>query len=215
MSVMLRAREGSARPLAVEHWSSPATGAEIELLAGLSGPVLDLGCGPARLVVALAERGTPALGVDASPSAATHGTNRGATVLCRSLFDPLPGEGRWHSILLFDGNIGIGGDPVRLLERVGSLMAPDGIALVEADPPGSTTNLTEARVDAHGVLGPWFPWAWVAADRLDEFAASAGLALSGWLRPDGRWVARLRHSPLPSTGRRGRSDETADTRRPV
>ena len=33
-------------------------------------------------------------------------------MLRRDLFAPLPGEGRWHHVLLADGNIGIGGDPV-------------------------------------------------------------------------------------------------------
>ena len=31
--------------------------------------------------------------------------------------DPMPGEGRWDTVLLADGNIGIGGAPVALLRR--------------------------------------------------------------------------------------------------
>ena len=43
---------------------------------------------------------------------------RGVAALLRDVFDPVPGEGRWETALLADGNIGIGGDPVALLERV-------------------------------------------------------------------------------------------------
>ena len=39
----------------------------------------------------------------------------GGPALRRSVFDPLPGEGRWGTALLLDGNIGIGGDPRALL----------------------------------------------------------------------------------------------------
>jgi len=93
---------------------------------------------------------------------------------------------------LFDGNIGIGGDPVRLLRRAASLLAARGSLLVEADPPGWPTSVSDARVEADGVEGPWFPWAWVAADELPTFAGAAGLAVAEWLRPDDRWIARLR-----------------------
>jgi len=41
----------------------------------------------------------------------------------RSVFDALPAEGRWHTALLADGNVGIGGDPIRLLSRLRGLIA--------------------------------------------------------------------------------------------
>ena len=37
---------------------------------------------------------------------------------CAATSSTVPGEGRWHTALLADGNIGIGGDPVALLRRV-------------------------------------------------------------------------------------------------
>ena len=77
----------------------------------MAGPVLDVGCGPGRLVLGLAQRGTVALGVDPAPAAVALARSRGAPVLQRSVFDPLPGQGRWRTVLLADGNIGIGGDP--------------------------------------------------------------------------------------------------------
>ena len=137
MSVVLRSRTGAVRPLAVDDWCAPASPDERGLLATLPGPVLDLGCGPGRLVLALCELGIAALGVDASPRAVDLARALGAATLERSVFDALPGEGRWPTVLLFDGNVGIGGDPATLLRRVGDLLAPHGRAFVEVEPPGA------------------------------------------------------------------------------
>jgi SAM-dependent methyltransferase len=191
VTVLLRRRDGTASHLALERWSSPATRGELDILSRLQGPVLDVGCGPGRLVAALAERGAVALGVDASPTAVHQTMERGAAVLCRSIFDSLPGEGRWRAVLLFDGNIGIGGDPTALLDRARALIAPSGAVLVEVGPPGSTTALSEARVELPDHAGPWFPWAWVGADRIGDFAGHARLQVTGWSRPAGRWIAHL------------------------
>lgn len=186
--------DGSRTALALGRWHDRATPAEVDLLATLEPPVLDLGCGPGRLVAALSERGTPALGVDASPAAVQLTRDAGGTALCRSIFDPLPGEGRWRSVLLVDGNIGIGGDPVHLLRRVGALLAAGGTAIVEAEHAGATRRGSARLLDG-GRPGPWFPWARVAARDLPALAGEAGFRLERWTRPEGRWLARLRPEP--------------------
>jgi SAM-dependent methyltransferase len=135
---------GSAR------WSAPASWSERELLGRLPGPVLDVGCGPGRLVVALQQLGQIALGIDASCSAVALARAQGAAVLCRSVFEAVPAQGRWGSVLLFDGNIGIAGDPVALLRRVGELVHPSGQIVVEVDPPGSPTMQATARLHRGG-----------------------------------------------------------------
>ncbi|WP_053206102.1 class I SAM-dependent methyltransferase [Jiangella muralis] len=191
MTVLMRARDGWTQPLAVAAWTAAATPAERALLASLRGPVLDLGCGPGRLVVALGELGIPALGVDASAHAVDQARARGATALRHSVFDPLPGEGRWHSVLLLDGNVGIGGAPVDLLRRVGRLLSGDGRAVVEAAPPGAGSWTGEARLERDDEISGWFPWARVGADDLVRVAAAAGLRLTGWHVAAGRWFARL------------------------
>jgi SAM-dependent methyltransferase len=193
----LLGRDGRRRPLEVDRWTAPASPSELELLADVDGPVLDLGCGPGRLVAALAEAGTPAMGVDASPAAIESAIERGASALCRSLFDALPGEGRWRTVLLLDGNIGIGGHPARLLARARSLACAGGSILVEVDPPGHPTRRTEARLEGAADAGPWFPWAWVSADGLGAYAAEAGLVVRHWHRPEGRWVGHLVAEPVP------------------
>ncbi len=64
------------------------------------------------------------LGIDVVPEAVEQTRRRGASALQRDLFDALPGEGRWQTALLADGNVGIGGDPVALLARTRDLVQP-------------------------------------------------------------------------------------------
>ncbi|MDP9442781.1 MAG: hypothetical protein M3P34_11540, partial [Actinomycetota bacterium] len=67
-----------------------------------------------------------------------------------SVFGALPGEGRWATALLIDGNIGIGGDPVALLRRVAELLRPAGVVLVELDAPGAPTEVVTVRMSTAG-----------------------------------------------------------------
>lgn len=187
----LRADDGTVIPLDVRSWSAPADAVEHRLLAKASGPVLDIGCGPGRLVVALAERGVPALGVDASPAAVDRALERRAPALVRSVFDPLPGTGRWATALLIDGNVGIGGDPTRLLGRVAQLLARDGRAFVEAEPPGTPSRSFPVRLERGGARSSWFPWAQVGADDVAPMAEASGLRQLDLLEDEGRWFAVL------------------------
>ncbi len=95
----------------VRRWSRDADAVDLQLVDACTGPTLDVGCGPGRLTAALARRGTPALGIDVCAEAVSQARLRGAAALRRDVFDPVPGEGRWHWVLLADGNIGIEGRP--------------------------------------------------------------------------------------------------------
>jgi SAM-dependent methyltransferase len=132
-TLTLRDTSGNALPLDPDRWHGPTTPAEDLMLAMLRGPVLDVGCGPGRIVASLARGGTVALGVDPAPGAVSLANQHGFPVLQRSVFGPLPGEGRWRSVLLLDGNIGIGGDPMRLLSRCRTLMHRAGRVVDETD----------------------------------------------------------------------------------
>jgi len=110
-------------------WSSAASPDERRLLREVRGPVIDIGCGPGRLVEALRSGGVEVLGIDAAPSAVACARAHGREVEQLSVFDPLPAEGAWSTALLFDGNIGIGGDPARLLTRVRELLTVAVLAL--------------------------------------------------------------------------------------
>jgi len=182
--------DGVVLPLAVQRWHDDADADDDWLLARCAGATLDLGCGPGRLVVALADRGVPALGVDVSIQAVQRCLERGAAVLHRDAFERLPGEGRWQHVVLADGNIGIGGDPVSLLRRCRALLADGGTILLELTPGAGlwcgtayleSTDADEP-VDGLTVLealdaGPWFPWAVLGPHAVDEVVTEAGLAI--------------------------------------
>ncbi|MEU8181182.1 methyltransferase domain-containing protein [Micromonospora sp. NPDC049047] len=188
--------DGRRDLLPVRRWHGAPEPAIESIAARCEGPTIDLGCGPGRLTRALAQRGLVALGVDISAEAVRLTQGRGVVALRRDVFDPLPGEGRWAHALLVDGNIGIGGDPVRLLRRCAALLAADGTLLVEVEPPGAGLWQGQAYVlsGASGdgaCQGPAFPWARVGADVVAGTAAAAGLRVASQLRFGRRWFVEL------------------------
>ena len=190
--LVLRAHTGESLDLDPRRWHAPADAEERAVLTSIDGPVIDLGCGPGRLVVSLASRGVPALGVDSSPSAIALARLRGAAVLERDVFGPLPGEGRWATALLFDGNVGIGGDPTRLLSRCRQLTGRQGQVVAEVQPPGRGWRRLTAWFERDGVRSESFAWAEVGADAVAGLARAAGLELKSVLQTaSGRWFARM------------------------
>jgi SAM-dependent methyltransferase len=186
-------RDGSRTPLHVDDWLHIRAG-DCSLVDRCSGPTLDVGSGPGRLTVALAERGIPALGIDVTPYAVSISRAAGALTLVRDVFGRVPGAGRWMTVLLADGNIGIGGDPVALLRRVTELLTPTGQALVEVQPPGSALRAEQVRLRHGAQSSAWFPWAYVGVDQIADVAGHANLtAAEMWSIAD-RWFALLRHA---------------------
>jgi SAM-dependent methyltransferase len=176
-------------------WMGDVTAADGRVLDRCLAPVLDAGCGPARHALALAERGVPALGVDISDDLIALARAKGVAVLQRSFFDRVPAAGRWGTVLLLDGNLGIGGDPAVVLRRAMDLVRPGGRLLVEFDPPGKGLVRSMARVELAGRPGPWFGWASVGACQAEEVLARCpGLQLVDLWEDDGRWFAALRRS---------------------
>jgi SAM-dependent methyltransferase len=197
--LVLRTHTGDDLVMDRSRWNAPASAEERELLRTVAGPVLDLGCGPGRLVVSLTKRGVPALGVDSSPAALALARQRGADVLEADLFRPLPGEGRWATCLLFDGTIGIGGDPTRLLARCRELTGPGGRVIAEVEAPGTGWRRLVAWFERDGGRGPAFDWAVVGADAIAEVARPAGFQVASLIQtPSGRWFADLRVGPTPA-----------------
>ena len=199
--IVLRDDAGVALPLEPSRWHGPVGAAERALLVALSGPVLDVGCGPGRIVETVIHGGAVALGVDPAPAAVAMTRRRGCPVLQRSVFEPMPGEGRWGTVLLWDGNIGIGGDPERLLRRCRELLRPGGVVVTELEPPGTRSRTCRARLERGGQRGSWFGWSVVGADAVVDLARSAGLVTDSVAStPDGRWFAHLSRM---SDGHRG------------
>ena len=171
-----------------EQWCRDALPGDSALLGPCTGSTLDVGCGPGRLAAALAAGGTPALGIDVSPAAVRLARSRGATALCRDVFQPLPGAGRWRHVLLADGNIGIGGDPVRLLARCRGLLGPGGRVHAELASPGTASWAGRTAVTGSDA---GLPWAVLSLDDLATPAAAAGLRILDSRRRAGRWFATL------------------------
>ena len=179
-----------SRPLAVLRWTTTDSSDRF-VLESCEGPTLDVGCGPGRMTSGLAELGTVTLGIDVVPEAIQQTRARGAQALLRDVFAEVPGHGRWSTVLLADGNIGIGGDPKRLLARVADLLAPGGRVVVDLAPPGRASNVREIRLSGGGLVSHPFPWAMVSVDAIEELAAAAGLTVLRTHDYEGRWFAVL------------------------
>jgi SAM-dependent methyltransferase len=192
--------DGRLTPLRAGDWLRGELAGDWSVISRCAGPTLDVGSGPGRLTVALAERGIPALGIDITPGAVRLARSGGALALSRDVFGHLPGAGRWTRVLLADGNIGIGGDPATLLRRAGELLLPGGLAVIELSPPGTATLRERVRLRYRDRLGDWFPWASVSADRIGEFAAASELTVAERWSAAGRWFAALA-SPRPDSRR--------------
>ena len=176
--VRLRTPEGHVLDLPVAPLvRAPPYAAERRALDAAVGPALDIGCGPGRHLVALAERRVLSLGIDISAGLLDVARRRGVNVLERSVFDRVPGAGRWRSALLLDGNIGIGGDPVALLRASASCSCPTVGSSSRSNPP------TRDRTGDPGAGG----------DRADERAVVPV--------DDGGPAPTWRPSPEPSTSR--------------
>jgi hypothetical protein len=182
--------DGSKTPLQVENWLRIRPG-DASIIDRCEGATLDVGSGPGRLTVALAERGIPALGIDVTPFAVQIARTAGALALLRDVFGQVPGAGRWMTVLLADGNIGIGGDPVALLRRVGELITPLGQALVEVQPPGVALRRELVRLCHGDQASQWFPWAYVGTDQIAGLASAAGLTMTETWTADDRWFSVL------------------------
>ena len=184
----------TAQPVRVPvgRFTAPADAVDLRVLDRARGPVLDVGCGPGRMVAAALRSGLPALGVDVSRTAVRLARAAGLPVLRRSVFEPLPVGPGFGTVLLLDGNVGIGGSPGRLLARCGELLAPGGtlVAEVDGDPDVDRSFIGVLRADDGGSSDP-FPWAQVGHAALARHACAVGLTVvRGW-SDGGRRFAEL------------------------
>ncbi|MGI9157228.1 MAG: methyltransferase domain-containing protein [Marmoricola sp.] len=181
--------------MAVHRWTRDASRADLKLFVGqCQGPTLDVGCGPGRLTAAVTGRGFYALGIDISAEAVLQTRARGGAAVCHDVFVELSGATTWQHVLLADGNIGLGGDPVRLLRRVAELLASHGSALVEVAGHGVGTVHEQVRLRVGDQMSTPFTWATVGIDSIDAVAGQAGLLLERLRHDSGRYVATLRHA---------------------
>ncbi|MFF4269522.1 class I SAM-dependent methyltransferase [Streptomyces sp. NPDC001536] len=190
--LFLRRTDGWLLPLEVERWCARADPVDLDVLDRCEGTVLDVGCGPGRLVAELAARGRTVLGIDVSQTAVENTVRLGGQALRRSVFEPLPGEGRWDTVLLMDGNVGIGGDPRALLDRVAQLLPPGGLLIAETLPVDVDERAEVQVVDITLAPGGAFPWARLGTPALLRYADRARWSVVHQWTVGGRRFAALR-----------------------
>ncbi|MDJ0335927.1 class I SAM-dependent methyltransferase [Salinibacterium sp. G-O1] len=176
----------------VSRWNADADHVDLTLLSRVTGPVLDIGCGPGRMVRAAMNLGMHAVGIDVSAAALEIAGSLGGSFFQGSVFDRVPGEGMWQTTLLVDGNVGIGGDIPSLLARCRDLLSATGEIVIELNADASHEEHYFAEVvDSHGNRSDSFPWAEIGLDRLCLMLDHLGLELVQSWEIDGRAFCRL------------------------
>jgi len=184
--------DGLSGELPVASWVRVADDTDRAMLAACVGTTIDIGCGPGRMGAQLMLDGHVTLGIDLVREAVVQARARGVSAMRRDVFGRVPGEGRWQTALLADGNIGIGGDPARLLARVRQLLSPTGCVVAELSPYGTGLRVGTVTLRAAGRRSDPFPWALVGADAVAAVADTAGLAVVSTHERGGRWWSVLR-----------------------
>lgn len=212
--LFLRRSDGWLLLLELERWCAAADAADLEVLRRCEGAVLDVGCGPGRLVAALGARGRRVLGIDVSEAAVARTVALGGQALRRSVFESLPGEGRWGTALLIDGNVGIGGDPQALLDRMSQLLAPGGLLIAETVTDPDIDERVQVRVtDARGATGNPFPWARLGSPALLRHAPRTDWAPVDQWTAGGRSFVSLRRRTTKTTAEPPKSTAVTSSQR--
>jgi SAM-dependent methyltransferase len=159
---------------------APVTAHERALLDQVEGPVLDVGCGPARHARLLQARGLTAIGLDRSLLALGLARSLGLRhwLHADARSGALPSV---RTALLLDGNLGLAGTPagaVELLYRLATACGPGGRVLVGGRAPrhGWQRPLV-VRDEYRDLVGPWGRWLQVGLPAVLELAHPAGWRL--------------------------------------
>lgn len=181
---------GTTVELDIQRFHASPSRSERRFFKRLTGPILDVGCGPGRAAAYLRERDVPALGLDVNADLVALARLNGALCVHQCTFDPVPFEGRWQQVLLLDGNIGIGGDPAKLLDRLRRILTPGGRALIEVERNGCSRKMI-VREHVSGKIGEPFAWATLTMSGLDELIAGTGWRCEYVHEIDDRLVVEL------------------------
>ena len=177
---------GGLHPTSLRWWlrkageHDPVDFASLSLVT--SGPVLDIGCATGRHVEKLGKAGVTAEGIDFNPGAVALGRLYGCAVQHADFWTYRPPH-RFRWLLALGNNAGIAGrltEFPKFLDRLATLLLPDGEVLLSSVDPGPPTasnrNPGEMRLRHHyaGRRGAWFDWLYVTPETLAAYAREAG-----------------------------------------
>ncbi len=91
------------------------------------------------------------------------------------------------TVLLADGNVGLGGDPRRICGGPANCCVSGGRCVAEFDSAIDGIDTGWVRLESSRTIGPWFRWASVGIDCAARLADDVGLAVDG-SPPDRRRV---------------------------
>jgi SAM-dependent methyltransferase len=178
--VWLRVVSGRRLTHNLAAYFAPVTAQERALLDLVQGPVLDIGCGPARHARLLQGRGLTAIGLDRSLMALglarLLGLRHWVHADVRSgLLPPA------HTALLLDGNLGLAGTPAaagQLLHRLAAACGPGGQLLLSGRAPrnGGLRPMV-VRDEYRDRVGPWGRWLQASLPAVLHLAYPAGWRL--------------------------------------
>jgi SAM-dependent methyltransferase len=173
---------------------APLTAQEQALLDLVEGPVLDVGCGPARHARLLQARGLTVIGLDRSLLALELARSLGLRhwLHADARTGPLPSV---RTALLLDGNLGLAGTPdgaVRLLRRLAMACGPGGQLLMGGRAPrhGRLRPLV-VRDEYRDLIGPWGRWLQAGLPAILDLARPAGWHLQHAVTAGTRYWAAL------------------------
>jgi len=164
------------------------------------GRVLDIGCGPGRVMLTLKENGLDAVGVDHSENMVFIARQRGLNAYQLDVNHTLP-EGRFDAFVMYGNGFGMPGsiDNIRnLLRRLHTIANPNAILIAESNDPNNMKNeidivyqqrnLRDGRYLGHrrwrsisgDKVGDWETWVQAEPSLLEQLAGEAG-----WKTSDG------------------------------
>ena len=187
-------------PLDISRWTGDADAVDMLVVARCEPPVIDLGCGPGRMVQALNESGLAALGVDMSSVAIGLSRARGGLALRRRIDEPLPAEGRWGTALLMDTNVGLGGNVTALLARCMRLVTSGGLIICEVDQVSERHDVHTVILRTQFATSPPLAWSRIGTSALVQAARSLDLLLVEEWTSGGRAFVALRSMGEPRRG---------------
>jgi glycosyltransferase A (GT-A) superfamily protein (DUF2064 family)/SAM-dependent methyltransferase len=196
-------------PMELDRWRGEADAVDRLVVSRCEPPVIDLGCGPGRMVRALVRSGRAALGVDASGVAVAMSMSRGGPALRRWIGESLPAEGRWGTALLMDGNIGLGGDVAGMLRRCVELVGPGGLIVCEVDRRPDRHDIGEVVLPGDHADGAPLAWSRIGAAALARIGGELDLLLVEEWSGEHRVFLSLRVPSAPTHRTHSRSAPTS------